>query len=144
MRTQALVAMALATLSLGLSIPKDRRASELDSILAALQQNNPEDAAAAAGSASAGNPRKRQQDELAAAIAALQQNNPEDAAAAAGQAGGEEKRATNAELESIIDACKRTSILLTIDPEASSPDLQLPTVEKNNPEDAAEADAVLP
>ena len=103
MRCQTLVFMALATLSLGLSIPKDRRENELDSILAALQQNNPD---AAAASASAGNPRKRQQDELAAAIAALQQNNPEDATAAANGQGDMEKRSTDAELAVILDACK--------------------------------------
>lgn len=112
MRSQTLVLMALATLSLGLSIPKDRRENELDSILAALQQNNPEDAAAA-GSASAGNPRKRQQDELAAAIAALQQNNPQDAAAAAAAGQSEaEKRATNEDLEAILDACKCKQLLV--------------------------------
>ncbi|KAK8070259.1 hypothetical protein PG994_006875 [Apiospora phragmitis] len=112
----------LGDLSLGLSVPT-RRDSELDSILAALEQNNPEDAAAAspASAAAAGNPRKRQQEaNIAAILAALQGTDSADAAVAAGQ-GSADKRADDAELASILDALKA-----------------------NNPEDAAEAGNVLP
>ncbi|KAK7943883.1 uncharacterized protein PG986_012996 [Apiospora aurea] len=123
MRSQTLVIMALATLSLGLSVPKRDSSSELDAILAALEQNNPGDAAAARPASDENNPSKRQLDDadVASILAALQGTDSADAAAAAGQVKAPDKRATNEELAAILDA-----------------------LEKNNPEDAAEADAVLP
>ena len=61
--------------------------NDLDSILAALEANNPDDAAAARqGTAGKTAPTKRQpqQDDVASILAALAENNPEDAEAAKG------------------------------------------------------------
>ena len=59
---------------------------DVDSILAALEANNPDDAAAARQGASqtASSKRATADDDVTAILAALAENNPEDAAAAKG------------------------------------------------------------
>lgn len=111
MRAQTLVVMVLATLSLGLTLPtKSRRQSELDAILAALGQNNPEDAAAALGGSSANTPANGQQGDIGAIIAALEQNNPEDAAAAASGNGpaGDPRKRQQEDVDAILAALQGT------------------------------------
>ncbi|KAK8044062.1 hypothetical protein PG993_004086 [Apiospora rasikravindrae] len=157
--------MALATLSLGFSLPLRQASSELDAVLDALEKNNPEDAAAARpGSGSdpatadnTNNPSKRRQlddGDVDSILAALQGTDAEDAAAAGqGQVPG--KRATNAELEAILDALNKNNPEDAAaaagqgdvpDKRESNEDIEavLDALEKNNPEDAAEADGVLP
>ncbi|KAK8085805.1 hypothetical protein PG997_007076 [Apiospora hydei] len=154
MRSQTLVLMALATLSLGLTVPK--RDSELDAILAALEQNNPEDAAAARPASDENNPSKRQLDDadVASILAALQGTDSADAAAAAGEGKVPDKRATDEELAAILDALEKNNPEDAAaagqgkvpDKRATNEEIEsiLDALEKNNPEDAAEADAVLP
>ncbi|KAK8115653.1 hypothetical protein PG984_012155 [Apiospora sp. TS-2023a] len=159
MRTQTLVVMAWATLSLGLTLPtQHRRQTELDAILAALGQNNPEDAAAASGGGSSPeNPENRQQQgDIDAILAALEQNNPEDAAAAsaANPGKGQQQQQQGEDVNAILAALQGTdsedgaaaaAAMFNTIKRAANDELAsiLDQLAKNNPDDAAEAGAGL-
>lgn len=81
MRSTAIL-LTFATASLGLTIVKERRQDDLASILAALEQTSPDDAAAAKSAGSS-----KRQDDLASILAALEQTSPDDAAAAKAASG---------------------------------------------------------
>jgi hypothetical protein len=83
--------------------PVPQLGDDLTSILAALEANNPDDAAAA----KTAQVEKRQADDLASILAALESNNPEDAAAAKQAPASLAKR--QEDLKSILAALKANS-----------------------------------
>ncbi|KAF2017989.1 hypothetical protein BU24DRAFT_460970 [Aaosphaeria arxii CBS 175.79] len=80
---------------------------DISSILAALRENNPEDADAAATALKVKIKRDPQNDDLASILAALRENNPEDADAASAFSSRSTKRQDD--LEGILAALRENN-----------------------------------
>lgn len=144
MRSASIILLTFATASLGLNIAKERRQDDLSSILAALEQTSPEDAAAAK---TTGNTKR--QDDLASILAALEQSSPEDAAAAKNSGASSQADKRQDDLASILAALQSTSpedaVAASTAGKASSEKRQddlssiLAALEQTSPDDAAAA-----
>lgn len=144
MRSASILLLTFATASLGLNIAKERRQDDLSSILAALEQTSPEDAAAAK---TTGNTKR--QDDLASILAALEQSSPEDAAAAKSNGASSQADKRQDDLASILAALQSTSpedaAAASTAGKASSEKRQddlssiLAALEQTSPDDAAAA-----